>query len=202
MKRILASTKAKTLTSLIGLCAVVVFSLPVPAQASGLVDQDYLDSIVDTNPNPSPHWASPEDEAYIKNLQEQRAKLPMGMGILAAPSGTIWTPGEYEVCLGPLVAWEPGSYLSLLTEFVVGVTTDASGSIAYVIVRDSSQEASATTTLSGAGANMSRVEFIYYNLDTVWIRDYGPRYIFVDGMPVIVDHACNPFMLFPMLMHL
>ena len=177
------------MVSLLALCAMAVFFLPGAAQASGLVDQDYLDSIVDTNPNPVPHWASPEDEAYIQQLAEQRAML--AMAIEAAPTGTIWAPGEYEACMGALVAWEPGSYLALLTEFVVGLTTDSSGSIAYVIVRDLSQEESATTTLSGAGANMARVEFIYYNLDSVWIRDYGPRYILVDGMPAIIDHTYN-----------
>jgi len=191
MKELLTSTKVKTLVSLIGLCAMALFILPSAAQASGLVDQDYLDSIVDTNPNPVPHGPTPEDEAYIQQLAEQRAMQPKAMGIEAAPTGTIWTPGEYEACLGPLIAWEPGSYLSLLTEFVVGVTTDSSGSIAYVIVSGESQEGTATTTLSGAGANMSRVEFIYYNLSTVWIRDYGPRYIFVDDMPAIIDHTYN-----------
>ena len=133
--------KAKTVVHLLVLCAVAVFILPAAAQASGLVDQDYLDSIVDTNPNPVPHGATPKDEAYIRQLAEQRAMLPTGveMAILAAPSGAIWTPGEYEACLGSLVAWEPGSYLALLTEFVVGMTTDSNGTIAYVIVRDATQ---------------------------------------------------------------
>ena len=165
MKRSLETAKAKTKTvvNLLVLCAVAVFILFSMAQASGLVDQDYLDSIVDTNPNPVPHWATPEDKAYIQGLQEERAMLPMA--IAAAPTGTVWAPGEYEACMGALAAWEPGAFLALLTEFVVGLTTDSSGSIAYVIVRDLSQEESATTTLSGAGANMARVQFIYYHLE-------------------------------------
>ncbi|MFC1677759.1 agmatine deiminase family protein, partial [Planctomycetota bacterium] len=191
---LLKSAKVNSIVILLSLCITAVFLLPINAQASGLVDQDYLDSIVDTNPNPVPHGATPEDEAYVQDLQEQAAiRQPTGMemAILAAPTGAVWTPGEYEPCLGSLVAWEPGSYLPLLTEFVVGLTTDPNGSIAYVIVRDASQQATATTTLSGAGANMSRVEFIYYDLTTVWIRDYGPRYNYVDNIPSIIDHIYN-----------
>jgi agmatine/peptidylarginine deiminase len=192
MKSFLVIKKAKTSVSLLlALFAMAAFIMPSVTQASRLVNQDYLDSIVDTNPNPVPHWATPEDEAYIQQLQEGGVIKPLGVEVEEPPSGTIWTPAEYNSVLGPLVAWEPGSYLSLLTEFVVGVTTDSSGSIAYVIVSGSSQQASATTTLSGAGANMSRVEFLYYNLDTVWIRDYGPRYILEDGLPAIIDHTYN-----------
>ena len=192
MKSFLVIKKAKTSVSLLlALFAMAAFILPGAAQASGLVDQDYLNSIVDTNPNPVPHWATPEDEAYIQQLQEGGVIQPLGVEVEEPPSGTILTPAEYDAVLGPLVAWEPGSYLSLLTEFVVGVTTDSNGSIAYVIVSGSSQQASATSTLSGAGANISRVEFLYYNLDTVWIRDYGPRYILEDGLPAIIDHTYN-----------
>jgi len=109
-----------------------------------------------------------------------------------AQTGVRWAPGEYEAVYGPIVAWEPGSYLPLLTDFVVGVTNDSNmDSLAFVVVRDSSQEASAYSTLASNGADMDRVRFIHYNLDTVWLCDYGPRYIYEDGSPAIIDHEYN-----------
>jgi len=170
------------------LLLAIGLAVPTPAQAG---DHSKYADIVDTNPNPVPHGPTPEDLEYIQELQDQRAAGALEVSIMAAPTGTVWTPGEYEEIKGVFVPWEPGSYLALLTEFAVGVTTDASGSLAYVIVSGASQEASATTTLAGAGADMSRVRFIYYNLDTVWIRDYGPRYNVVDGKPGIIDHTYN-----------
>ncbi len=38
---------------------------------------------------------------------------------------------------------------------------------------------------------MSQVEFIVVDTDSVWIRDYGPRFISEDGSRAIVDHTYN-----------
>jgi len=63
-------------------------------------------------------------------------------------------------------------------------------------VTGSSQQASAASVLAGAGANMNRVGFITQacsnsNQCSVWMRDYGPRYIDDDGRPGIIDHVYN-----------
>ena len=38
---------------------------------------------------------------------------------------------------------------------------------------------------------MGQVEFITYTADSVWIRDYGPRFIFEDNARAMVDHTYN-----------
>ena len=153
------------------LVSVIGLTIPVTAQAG---DHSKFADIVDTDPNPLPHWPTPEDKEYIRQLDEQRASRAPEAVIMAAPPGDIWTPGEYEALQGVFVPWEPGSYLSLLTEFVVGVTTDSSGTIAYLIVQDASECPIARATIDGAGGNSARTECLEYNLDTVWIRHYGP----------------------------
>lgn len=88
-----------------------------------------------------------------------------------------------------LVSW--GSFNSLLTAMVVGITTGDPVATAWVVVASAAQQASATSTLTSAGAVMDRVEFITYNTNSVWMRDYGPRFVLEDGRRVIVDHIYN-----------
>jgi len=191
MKQSLTKTKVSTIVSLLAFCAVVVFALPPDAYAAEM-PPELLEAIEQNYPDGLPRYMTPEEQQWLDQQEEIEVLEAPEYGPLAAPTGTVWTPGEYEALYGPLVAWEPGSYLSLLTDFVVGVTNDPNmNSLAFVIVRDASQQASATATLQGAGADMDRVKFIYYNLDTVWIRDYGPRYVSEDNSPVINDHTYN-----------
>ena len=166
----------------------------ITASLTFAADHSKYAGIMDENPNPVPHYPTQEDKEYIRQINEQR-KMQVFESMaphIAAPIGPVWAPGEYEAVYGPLVAWEPGSYLSLLTEFIVGVTNDPDmNSVAFVIVRDAAQEASARSTLESYGADMDRVKFIYYDLDTVWIRDYGPRYISESSISSIIDHTYN-----------
>jgi agmatine/peptidylarginine deiminase len=111
-----------------------------------------------------------------------------------APSGAVRTPGEYEPVYGALVRWEWYSwYESQLTELVVGITTDPNtNSLAFVIVDDTDMQSELSSRLQLAGANINRVRFVIYDEygddASVWIRDYGPRYIHEDGLPAIIDH--------------
>ncbi len=144
------------------------------------VPQEYLDQIVDERPNPLPRGLTAE---------EGRLPLPQTLAPFAPPSGTIHTPAEYEASAGMIIRW--GSYNDVLTAMTVGVTTGDPEAIVYIVVDGASMQSSATTTLTGAGADMSQVEFITYNTDSVWMRDYGPRFIFEDGALAMVDHTYN-----------
>lgn len=155
--------------------AVDVLAAPSP---------EVLARIQDDDPNPLP-----------KHLTEAEKRLPLqgptrGDFLQRTPPlGEVHCPAEYEPSQGLLMRW--GSYNSVLTELIVGLTTQDPEAITYLLVTGSSQQASATSTLSGAGADLSQVEFITYSANTVWIRDYGPRYIFEDGNRAIVDHTYN-----------
>ncbi|MHC4500098.1 MAG: agmatine deiminase family protein [Planctomycetota bacterium] len=112
-----------------------------------------------------------------------------------APSGAVRTPGEYEPLYGALVRWRDYSWYELqLTELVVGITTDPNtNSLAFVIVDHADMQSVLISLLQLAGANINRVRFIIYDEyggdALVWIRDYGPRYIYEDGLPAIIDHT-------------
>ena len=97
----------------------------------------------------------------------------------------IRNPGEFEPMTGVIVRYPFGNPTDLLCEYAEDATL-------WVIVANSSQEASASSTLSSAGCNMANVAFIYGDTDSIWTRDYGPWFI-VDGHDVqgIVDHIYN-----------
>ena len=105
------------------------------------------------------------------------------------PLPEMYTPGEYDLNEGMLIRW--GSYTSVLTDMTVGVTTGDPDAIVYIVVTGASQQASATSTLTAAGADMSQVDFITYTTNTGWIRDYGPRFIINDVAREIVDFEYN-----------
>ncbi len=152
------------------------------AQEAKRVPREYLAGIVDDDPNPLP-----------RNLTEAERGLPLGVPVsptkMAPPTGEVWTPPEYADNQGLLIRW--GSYNSVLTEMTVGITTGDPDGVVYILVSSPSLQASATSVLQGAGADMSQVEFILYASNTVWIRDYGPRFISEDGHAAIVDHLYN-----------
>jgi agmatine deiminase len=105
------------------------------------------------------------------------------------PTGVVHTPAEYEQNQGLFIAWE--GYTTILTQMVVSITTQDPEAVVYVVVDTPTEQTTASSTLSGAGADMSQVQFIIRTTDSVWIRDYGPRFIFEDGNRAIIDHVYN-----------
>ena len=133
-----------------------------------------------TNPHPLPAYMTPE-EALLP--------LPPVVGSRAAPTGAIYTPAEYDKNDGLIIAWD--SYTDVLTEITVKATQNDPNVTIWVVVDNTSVQNSAYNTLSAAGAVMSRVQFIVYYTDTVWMRDYGPRFIINNGARAIIDHTYN-----------
>jgi agmatine deiminase len=152
------------------------------AGAQSLVPEHMLAGIVDDDETILPRGFAPGER--------ERWVLPDLSGVpLAPPPGDPRAQAEYEKNAGLLIRW--GAFDSLLTEMTVAVTTlDHSGRM-FIVVSGPTQQATATSTLQGAGANMSRVEFIVAATNTVWIRDYGPRYVELDGDRAIIDHTYN-----------
>jgi agmatine/peptidylarginine deiminase len=150
------------------------------AQQLKLADPAYLATIEDDEPT-LPRGFAPDERA--------RWRLPdLSRMPLAPPTGAVDTPAEYERNEGLLIRW--GSQNALLTQMAVAMTTGEPDMTLYVVV-SSALQASAASTLAGAGAVMSRVQFIVGASDSVWIRDYGPRYIDDGGRRSMVDHVYN-----------
>ena len=109
----------------------------------------------------------------------------------APPVGPLWCPPEYHPCQAILIAWEGSStWKNILAQLAAQITTVGDADL-YVGIDNAAGVTSATNTLQSAGTNMARVQFFTKTLDTIWIRDYGPRFVYEGNVRVIVDHTYN-----------
>lgn len=151
------------------------------AESMRLADPAVLATIRDDVPTP-PRGFLPEERA--RWVLPDLSRMP-----LAPPTGPVDTPAEYERNDGLMIRW--GSQNALLTEMAVPITTGEPDMTLHIVVADSNMQASASSTLQSAGANLSRVNFIIAPTNSVWMRDYGPRFVSDAGRRSIVDHVYN-----------
>jgi agmatine/peptidylarginine deiminase len=164
------------------LCVVLVLvAIAGGAAEPVIVPRQVLEAIVDDEGSPLPRFATAEELAA--------PPLELPEALLAPPTGVVDCPPEYASNEGLLIRW--GSYNDVLTAMTVPITTGDPDGIVYILVWSAALQTSATTTLTNAGADMSQVEFIIVDTDSVWIRDYGPRFISEDGHRAVVDHTYN-----------
>ena len=145
-------------------------------------DPAYLASIVDDEADPLPRGLSAHERAIWQPPQWPSAPL-------APPAGPVRAQAEYEANHGLMIRW--GAYNALHTSMVVPITTADPPSDVWVVVSGASQETSARDVLAGGGADMDHVHFVTTASDSVWIRDYGPRFIDDAGRRAISDHTYN-----------
>jgi agmatine/peptidylarginine deiminase len=107
------------------------------------------------------------------------------------PAGPIHCAAEYEPMEGIIITWV-GGQTAIQGQMGRWITTTGTADL-WVVLPSAATQASATTTLTNAGANMSRVRFVTptSGINSVWQRDYGPRYIFEGPCRAIVDHQYN-----------
>ena len=160
----------------------LLVSAQLAAQEAVRVPPEVLATIVDDETHPLPRSMTPAERLLPLPRPDLRSPL-------APPTGTVRTPAEYERNDGLLIRW--GAHNDLLTALTVGITTGDTGAVVHILVASSSQQSSAAATLTAAGAVMERVNFILYAANSVWIRDYGPRFIWQDDGRAIVDHTYN-----------
>lgn len=139
----------------------------------------------------------PEGAAIPRNLTPAEARYLATNPIVVpeydggTPQGPVWCPGEYEPQQGVLLSWEgPSSWLAILAQMAKHITTAGDADV-YINLDNSSELAFAQSSIQAQGANMDRVHFMIVPTDSIWIRDYGPRYIFEGGCRAIVDHTYN-----------
>lgn len=141
----------------------------------------------------------PEGAETPRNLTAEEALLverePLWLNALRAvtdpPDGPVSCPGEYEPMDGIIVGWEgSSSWHNILAQLGAAVTTTGDANF-YVITDFASEVTDATNRLNSYGANMSKVQFMSRTLDSIWMRDYGPRYIYVGDTRAVVDHTYN-----------
>ena len=189
MKNLPTTAKVKAMVALLALCALVVFALTVNTYAA-TIPPEVLAEIEANYPEGLPRYTTPEEQQWMNEQAALGILEVEPLALTSPPTGNIWTPGEYEQLDGVLIAWE-GGYPSLLTQFAVEVSQSDTNATVYVIVDDTTEQSTVTSTLTSAGANMSNVEFIVRTTNSVWIRDWGPRHFYEDSNRAIMDHTNN-----------
>lgn len=108
------------------------------------------------------------------------------------PTGPVRCPAEYEPMAGLIVAWEGNSGQTTALTNIIRIATGPFGrGRVWVFVDTVSERNQVATTLSNAGIDLNKVTFVVATTDTIWVRDYGPRYIYQGGVRAIVDHKYN-----------
>ncbi|NIS17013.1 MAG: hypothetical protein GWN14_04825 [candidate division Zixibacteria bacterium] len=108
-------------------------------------------------------------------------------------SGYISSPPEYSPSRGVLFSYFSNGWPEVVRDMVVALTSDPDhDEIAYVCVTSSSQQSHAYSTFSSAGADMSKVEFIIEPMNALWIRDYGPHFMWQNNTLGIVNSQYYP----------
>lgn len=110
-----------------------------------------------------------------------------------APTGPIHCTAEYEPVDGIIVSWDgSASWLNISAAMGARVTAANGGNANFYVALDTAgEQATADATLSAAGVNMSRVRYHVRTTDSIWLRDYGPRYVYQGDCRAIVDHTYN-----------
>ncbi len=136
--------------------------------------------------NALPRNMTPAEQRWV---QDHPIAAPRGM--TSPPSGPIHCAAEYEPMDAILLAWEgSNSWKNILATMAANITTIGNADV-VISIESSSEQTSALSSVVSAGADSSRVRFVNRTTDSIWIRDYGPRYIFEGDCRAIVDHTYN-----------
>lgn len=185
-------------SSVSGVSRVVLSAVAIAAVAGSLTPAMGQGKVTPVEPVLVPAPTYPEGAAVPKGAtaaeKAHAATIVREDGITppATPSGPVVCPGEYAPTEGLLFAWEPSStaLTTILTEMVRRTTTQGNAK-AFISFDTTTERDTVLPTLSAAGANMSRVVPLIRTTDAIWIRDYGPRYIYEGDVRSIVDHPYN-----------
>lgn len=111
--------------------------------------------------------------------------LSVGSDPLAPGTAQITTLPEHESCDGVILRW--GEWNQLLITLIREAADSNNGSLVYLLVSNDLQAKKAAAVLNKAGVDMNQVKFIKGGSNSIWIRDYGPFFILLNGLRALVD---------------
>ena len=121
-------------------------------------------------------WAAKNPNAAFKALT-------------APPTGPLVATTEYSASQAILFGYSGSNgWKNIIAQMAKYITVDAQTEV-WVIVTSSGQQTEMTNRFTTYGANMSRVRAFVAPLNSIWARDYGPRFIHEGGCRVIVDSS-------------
>ncbi len=124
----------------------------------------------------------------IELTEEELTRLDeIGRGFVptAPPTGPIRNCAEWEPSLGVIIRWPLGIPYSLVAEMSEDL-------VVTTIVGSEYQQSQAVSAYTANGVTMANTQFIIAPTNSIWVRDYGPWFIFDgSGDLAIVDHIYN-----------
>ncbi len=127
-----------------------------------------------------PHNLSQDEKNRLNEIGINRT-------ITDPPDSILYAPAEFDSVAGILFAWE--SYTTLLTQLIKEV---AENDTAWVVVDNQSEQNSVYNTLNNDNVNMDHVVFELVPTNSVWMRDYGPWWIYEpNNRRAIIDLIYN-----------
>lgn len=172
-----------------GAMAALLLSLAAPSRVAAQQDFTWDEA----HSGPLPRWREGGTPEADPNQPLQPFALDLSGVEMPPTSGVIASPPEYDPADGVLFRYSAGSWPAVVTECVAKLTGDpAHDEIAYVVVQNAAQQNSATAAFSAAGADLSKVQFITLPTDSIWLRDYGPHFVWQSGALAIADSHYYP----------
>ena len=127
-----------------------------------------------------PHNLSQDEKNRLNEIGINRT-------ITDPPDSILYAPAEFDSVAGILFAWE--SYTTLLTQLIKEV---AENDTAWVVVDNQSEQNLVYNTLNNDNVNMDHVVFELVPTNSVWMRDYGPWWIYEpNNRRAIIDLIYN-----------
>lgn len=156
--------------------------------------------MADLPPLDDPSVALPRHATAAEAAWEARWPRLADRGPGTSPTGPVLCPGEFAPSEGVILSYHP-NYTNvhlIVRQMAVAITTTGQAK-AYIVFSSASSRDAALPLLQGAGADMSRIVPIVSSLNSIWMRDYGPRYIYEGGQTpggvgavrAIIDHTYN-----------
>lgn len=139
---------------------------------------------------------------YRRQGLDPAGRMPAAQADEAAPQATVpdtrWRAGrEFDRLDQVLLRW-PFNWAELRDEYAVMVRTIVTAGATPVIWVDTArQQRNAQAELHRAGIDTSRVRWRVENTDTVWMRDYGPVFLYGPGASGAPDWAVVDFHYYP-----
>ena len=170
-------------TALLALAAFA--ALPAPF---ALAEEEQRSTLTRVREGGTPYDPNQRMTPYAVDLAGARGAAPL----TSPDAAVVSSPPEYAPTRGVMFQYG-NSWNSVVTACVAGLTGSAAhDEIAYVVVANQTTANSAASAFSAAGANLSKVVFIIQPSNSIWLRDYGPHFIFENGTLAVVDSHYYP----------
>ncbi len=117
----------------------------------------------------------------------QLDQIGMNRQVTDPPDYIQFAPAEFDSLSGIIFSWR--GFPTLLTQLIKEVAEEDT---AWVIVNGSTEATTVSATLTSNGVNMNNIAFESLPSNTVWIRDYGPWWIYDElGDLAVIDLVYN-----------